>query len=79
VIADQNQRRGGLTDWVLSRTGIATLVIFAVAVVLIYTDHTAHFFGAIGYLLLLACPLMHIFGHRGHHHGTRHGQEKEDG
>lgn len=32
------------------------------------TEHRAHVLGALPYLLLLACPLMHLFGH-GHGHG----------
>lgn len=48
----------------------------AVAVVLFYllTEHRAHFFGALPYLLLLACPLMHFFmhgNHRAHTHENR--------
>jgi hypothetical protein len=32
------------------------------------TEHRAHFFSALPYLLLLACPLLHFFhGHGGHH------------
>lgn len=40
----------------------------AVTVVLFYllTEHRAHFFGALPYLLLLACPLMHFFMHGKH-------------
>lgn len=30
------------------------------------TEHTAHVFGALPWLLLLACPLMHLFMHHGH-------------
>jgi hypothetical protein len=30
------------------------------------TEHRAHLFGALPYLLILACPLMHIFMHRSH-------------
>ena len=34
------------------------------------TQHTAHVFGALPYLLLLACPLLHLFHHGGYgHHG----------
>ena len=29
------------------------------------TQHTAHVFGALPYLLLAACPLMHLFMHHG--------------
>jgi len=40
------------------------------------SEHRAHFFGVLPYLLLLACPLMHFFMHRGHGHG---GQGKDKG
>jgi hypothetical protein len=34
------------------------------------TEHAAHLYGALPYLLVLACPLLHLF-HRGHgRHGT---------
>jgi hypothetical protein len=70
---EHHEHRGGLKDWLLSRTGIAILLVVAVLAFLIYTEHTAHLLGAIPYLLLLACPLMHIFMHRGHqHHGGDH-------
>jgi Protein of unknown function (DUF2933) len=39
-------------------------------------EHTAHVFGVLPYLLILACPLMHIFMHHGHHGG--HGQERSN-
>ena len=29
----------------------------------LFTEHRAHALGALPYLLLLACPLMHFFGH----------------
>ena len=48
--------------WVLS------LVVAAVGVYLLIT-HTGHVLSALPYLLLLACPLMHLFGHGGHGHG----------
>jgi len=33
------------------------------------TEHTAHVFGVLPWLLILACPLMHIFMHHGRHGG----------
>ena len=40
---------------------------------LLFTEHRAHALGLLPYLLLLACPLMHLFMHHGHggNHATR--------
>jgi hypothetical protein len=36
----------------------------------LFTEHRAHLFGILPYLLILACPLMHLFHkHGGHGHG----------
>jgi hypothetical protein len=59
-----------------SRTNIALIVFLAIAGFFLFTEHRAHLFGWIPYwpyLLLLACPLMHLFMHGGHGHGG-HGQ-----
>ena len=60
-----------------SRYAIGLLVLGAVAAYFLLSEHRAHFFGALPFLLLLACPLMHMFmhgGHRGHgEHGGEHG------
>ena len=49
-----------------SRYGLGLLVFGAVAAYFLLTEHRAHFFGALPFLLLLACPLMHVVMHRGH-------------
>lgn len=62
--ADQAPSGRGRSGWVLP----AFLVI---AAFFLFTEHRAHLFGILPYLLLLACPLMHLFmhhGHRGHGH-----------
>ncbi len=57
-----------------SRYAIGWLVLGAVAGYFLLTEHRAHFFGALPYLLLLACLLMHVFMHSGHGgHGGGHG------
>ena len=48
-----------------SRYAIGLLVFGAIAAYFLLTEHRAHFFGALPFLLL-ACPLMHVFMHRGH-------------
>lgn len=55
-----------------SRYAIGFLVIGTVAGYFLLTEHRAHVVGALPYLLLLACPLIHVFMHRGHDH--RHDQ-----
>jgi len=55
-----------------SRLGLGWLVFAAVAGWFLWAEHRAHLLGALPYLILLACPLMHVFmhhGHHGHHHG----------
>jgi len=47
----------------------------AIALFYLLSEHRAHLFGILPLLLLLACPLMHLFMHG--HHG-RHGH-RDDG
>lgn len=49
--------------------------VAAVGALLLVVDHWAHVLGVLPYLVLLACPLMHVFMHRGHgDHG--HGKSR---
>lgn len=48
----------------------------AIAIFFLLTEHRAHLFGALPYLLLLACPLMHLYMHRGHGGHARHRQDR---
>lgn len=70
---------GSIKCWLLSRTGIVTVVALSILGFLVYTGHTAHLLGALPYLLLLACPLMHVFMHGGHggHEGPNHGSHDD--
>jgi hypothetical protein len=60
-----------------SLTSPMVLVLLGFIVIggaLLFTEHRAHVLGALIYLPLLLCPLMHLFMHRGHgghgHHGS---------
>jgi hypothetical protein len=57
-----------------SPAGIGLAVVLSVVGFYLLTEHTAHVFGALPYLLLFACPLMHMFMHHGHHGGHSRGQ-----
>ena len=62
-----------------TRGGIALLGFLAVAAFYLLTEHFAHVFGALPYLLLLACPLMHLFMHHRHSgHDGRHEAGERD-
>ena len=54
------------TAWVFA--GFAVIAGFLLA-----TEHRAHLFGLLPFLFLLACPLLHLFSHRGH---GGHGQHR---
>lgn len=49
-----------------SRYGIVLIGFLLVIGFFLLTEHTAHVLGALPYLLLAACPLMHLFMHHGH-------------
>ena len=72
-------QNGGHSASRKSWRSIAVLLAFAlVAIYLTVTEHRAHLWGLLyylPYLLLLACPLMHVFHHgrhRGHRAHTQH-------
>ncbi len=59
-----------------SRYAVGLLVIGAIAAYFLLSEHRAHFLGALPLLLLLSCPLMHVFMHHGHGgHAHHHGGE----
>ena len=54
-----------------------TLEIFAViALVLLWGEHKVHLLGALPWLILLACPFIHMFMHGGH--GNQGGHNHHD-
>jgi hypothetical protein len=55
-----------------SRYAIGLLVLGAIAAYFLLTEHRAHVVGALPLLILLACPLMHVFMHHGHGQGHDH-------
>jgi len=50
----------------------------AIAAYFLITEHRAHLFGILPFLLLAACPLIHLFHHRGHDHGTEDGSRPDE-
>lgn len=59
-----------------SKSGLlVTLAVAALGAYLLWT-HTGHVLAAVPYLLLLACPLLHLFGHR--HGGNKSKEHTHD-
>lgn len=64
-----------------ARSNIALIVFMIIAAAFLVSEHRAHLVGWIPYwpyLLLLACPLMHLFMHGGHGHGSHGSGEEPD-
>jgi hypothetical protein len=56
---------------------VAVWVLGAAALAYLAVAHRPHLLGWLPYLIILACPLMHLFMHRGHHarHAPLEGSE----
>ncbi len=65
----------------LTPNGLAAMGLTGGMLYFLLTEHRAHFIYALPYLILLLCPVMHFFMHRGHGgHGKHepHGGEQGD-
>ncbi len=53
----------------MNRSNWVLLGFLAIAGFFLLTEHRAHVLGLLPFLLLLACPLLHLWHHGGHGHG----------
>ena len=60
-----------------SKAGLATIAFLLIAAFLILSEHRAHALGYLPFLLLLACPLLHMFMHGGHSGHGGHGSDSK--
>ena len=75
-----NAGRDEAKPFLRTPAGIALLAFLAVAAFFLWTEHRAHLLGVLPWLLLAACPLMHLFMHGGHGgHGDHQGRGNGDG
>lgn len=61
---DPSQKHG----WVRSRSGLVLLAFLAIAAFFLLTEHRAHVLGALPYVLILLCPVLHLLLHGWHRH-----------
>lgn len=56
-------------------TGWCALLLIAAVSYFLFIEHREHVFSFLPYLILLLCPLMHVFMHGRH---GRHGHDKHN-
>ncbi|MFZ5875443.1 MAG: DUF2933 domain-containing protein [Nitrospirota bacterium] len=59
------------------RSGLALLGFLAIGAFFLLSEHRAHALGILPFVLLLLCPLLHLFGHGGHETHNGEGQHTE--
>ena len=57
----------------ISRAKMAFLAFAGIGAFFLIAEHRAHVLPYLPWLILAACPLMHVFMHGGHGHGGHHG------
>lgn len=55
---------------------LGACAFLAIAASFLWEEHRAHLLGALPYLLLLACPIIHLFMHRSNRHGPGHARHE---
>ena len=72
---DHGNHNDGKLGPFTSRASVVLLGFLAVGGYFLVTEHRAHVIPFLPWLLLLACPLMHLFMHGGHagHRGSGDG------
>lgn len=69
-----NDTRNGIPTW---RFHWILCAFLAIAGVFLFLEHRAHLLGALPFLLLLACPVLHLFMHG--RHGSHGGHDHDAG
>lgn len=65
-------------SWWLSFPGFITIILIIAAGYYLFTEHRAHLFNILPLLILLLCPLMHLFMHGRGHGGHNHHHHEDD-
>lgn len=59
----------------LSYNGLGAASLIGIVMYFLLMEHREHLFQALPYLILLLCPLMHMFMHGNHGHGDHESHE----
>lgn len=79
----QHHQQEGGGNKVISKAKPVLIIFLLIAAYFLWTEHRAHTIAYLPFLLLLACPLLHVFMHSGHGgHGRKDsssGDQDRDG
>ncbi|MDO9318629.1 MAG: DUF2933 domain-containing protein [Gammaproteobacteria bacterium] len=66
------------TSFWMTPKGLAALGLIGAATYFLLIEHRQHVWQFLPYLILLACPFMHLFMHGGHDHGDDQSTRGDD-
>ena len=76
-VHDEPQRdESSYVSFLTSPSGLVLIGFLAIGGVYLWMEHRAHLLGALVFLPLLLCPLMHLFMHHGHGDHSDHDSSK---
>src|SRR5262245_3169965 len=76
---NMTQKHASLTrSWLRTPGGVVLLGFLAIATFFLISEHRAHVLGALPYVLLLLCPVLHLLMHRSHGHEHASHDSNED-
>ena len=58
------------------RVWLSLCAFLVVAALFFWTEHRQHVLGVLPYLILAACPIIHLFMHRSHGHHQYEGRRR---
>ena len=68
--------RSSWRSFLASPAGLVLIGFLAIGGAYLWMEHRAHLLGALVFLPLLLCPLMHLFMHHGHGDHSDHDSSK---
>ena len=68
--------RSSWRSFLASPAGLVLIGFLAIGGAYLWMEHRAHLLGALVFLPLLLCPLMHLFMHHGHGDHSGHDSSK---
>lgn len=63
------------SKWWKTKSGIVICFFFCIIIFLLVMEHWVHIYPFLPWLILLVCPLMHMFHHGGHKKSNKNEKE----